>query len=251
MEKVRIVGAGPGDPELLTIKGRKALEEADLVLYAGSLINHDILSGLKSKLLDSSGLTHKELVEIMVGHAKSGEKVVRLHDGDPSIYGALQEEIEALQENGVDCEIIPGVSSLFASAAAMKRELTIPGVSQTVVITRVPCRTGGSEGEFVSLLRQRGTFAIFLSSTMIERVVELLLRAGRKLDERVALVYRASWSDERVLWGELKDLPSLAEGIGGQGIIFVGDAINSSEGQRTKLYDEGFSHSLRRGNGRA
>ncbi len=246
-DKITIVGAGPGDPELITLKGKRALEEADLILYTGSLINPQILSEAKADLRDSSGLALEEMIEVMSRFVGEGKKVVRLHDGDPSLYGAIQEEVDELKKKGIECDIIPGVSSLFASAAAIKKELTLPGVSQTVIITRAPGRTPGiTEEEFVSLLKERGTFAIFLSSGMMDRVASCLREAGRSEEDEVAVVYKASWPEQEIIMGKVKDIASKVKerGIKKSAIIIVGD-IFRSENFRSKLYDKNFSHGFR------
>ena len=247
INRVVIVGAGPGDPELITLKGKRALEEADLVVYTGSLINPQILSEAKAELRDSSGLTLEEMIEVMTKFIKEGKKVVRLHDGDPSLYGAIQEEIVELDKEGIDCEVIPGVSSLFASAAALKRELTLPGISQTVIITRAPGRTAGiTKEDFISLLKERGTFAIFLSSGMVDHVVSCLIEAGRSEDDEVAVVYKASWPEQEVIMGRVKDISGKVgeRNIKKSAIIIVGDIFRQRK-FRSKLYDKSFSHGFR------
>lgn len=250
-EKVYIVGAGPGDPELMTVKGRRLLEEADVVIYTGSLINPEILKHVKksAKLYDSSKMSLEEIVEKIVEAVNEGKVVVRLHDGDPSLYGAHKELMDALEKLGIECEVVPGVSSLQAAAASLKIELTLPGVSQTVIITRPGGRTPVTKtDDLIELAKHRATMAIFLGVQRIDEVVQNLIAGGYPEDTPVAVVYKASWPEEKVVKGKLSDIASKvrAEGIKSTAIILVGDVIEPKTYDRSKLYSKDFVHSFRR-----
>lgn len=247
--KVYFVGTGPGDPELITVKGMRLLKEADLVVYAGSLVREKVLDWCERspEIKNSASMSLGEITSAMAGAAREGKKVVRLHTGDPSLYGALREQADVLEKEGVDYEVVPGVSSAFASAAALKRELTLPGVTQTVIFTRVEGRTPVPEKERLSRLASHGaTICIFLSVAMMDEVVKEL-SAGYPMDTPVAVVYRASWEDERAVKGTLADIAKKVSdaGITRQAMIIVGEAIGENPGERSKLYDAGFSHGYR------
>ncbi|RME67605.1 MAG: cobalt-precorrin-4/precorrin-4 C(11)-methyltransferase, partial [Nitrospirae bacterium] len=176
---VYFVGAGPGDPELITLKGRKLLQKAHVIIYAGSLINPAMLEGLKAELYDSSGMKLEEIVDVMKRAVSQGKTVVRLHSGDISFYSAISEQIEVLRKEGIPYEVVPGVSSLSAGAAALGQELTIPEISQTVIITRAGGRTPVPEKESLELLaKHRATMVLFLSASLADRVQEALLKGG-------------------------------------------------------------------------
>lgn len=248
---ILFVGAGPGDPDLITLKGKKALEEADRVIYAGSLVNPEILSHCRPgiALFDSAGLTLEETLEIMIEGVKNKEKVVRLHTGDPSVYGAIQEQFKLLEEQGIQYSVIPGVSSVFAAAAAVKKEFTLPEVSQTLILTRLAGRTPVPEKENLALLAQhQASMAIFLSVQEIGEVVETL-RVGYPLDTPIAVVYRASWPDEQILQGTLATIEDLVKkaGIKKHAQILVGDFLGAHPEARSKLYDPQFTHEYRQG----
>ncbi|WP_457613116.1 precorrin-4 C(11)-methyltransferase [Methanocaldococcus sp.] len=250
-KKVIIVGAGPGDPELITIKGKKALESADVVVYAGSLVNEELLKYCKDgvEIYNSASMNLDEIVNIIVEAVNSGKKVVRLHTGDPSIYGAIKEQIDELSKRGIDVEIIPGVSSLFAATASLKVELTLPDVSQTVIITRPEGRTPKPEKEKIrDLAKHKATMVIFLGVSMIDKVVKELLSGGYNENTPVAVVYHASWSDEKIVRGTLKDISEKVkrEGIKKTALIIVGEVLNPKHYSYSKLYDGNFEHEFRR-----
>lgn len=245
-----IVGAGPGDKELITIKGKKAIEEADIIIYAGSLVNRELLNYNKknAKIYDSSKMSLDEIVNVMVKGVKEGKKVVRLHTGDPSIYGAIKEQIDELRKHNIDVEIIPGVTSLFAAAASLKIELTLPDVSQTVIITRPEGRTKVPEREKLEeLAKHKSTMAIYLGVSLIDKVVESL---KKHYDENtpVAVVYKASWPDEKIITGTLKDIANKVKesGINRTALIIVGDVLNPKHYSYSKLYDKDFKHMFRK-----
>lgn len=253
--KVYFVGAGPGDAELITVKGAKLLKEADVVVYAGSLVDRRLVQEYASnaEVYDSAGMTLEETVTLMADAVAAGRRVVRLHTGDPSIYGAIQEQMAELEELGLVCEVVPGVTSAFAAAAALKQELTLPEVSQTVIITRLAGKTPVPERERLAEIAKIGaTLVIYLSVAMIDRVVEELLKGAYSRETCVAVVARASWPDEQVVEGRLANIADLvkAAGIGKQALIIVGDVLLARrEGLKAKslLYDKTFSHEYRKG----
>lgn len=246
--KVYFVGAGPGDPELITVKGMRLLRQAEVVIYAGSLVNPALLAyAPRAACYDSARLTLEEIVELMVRGVEAGKTVVRLHSGDPSLYGALQEQLRALEEWGVAYEIVPGVSSFTAAAAALAAELTQPGVSQTVILTRLGGRTPVPESESLSsLARHRASLCLFLSAHLLEPAAEAL-RAGYGEDVPAALVYRASWPDQGVVRGELGDVVQRARaaGLDRTALLLVGQFLRGG-GERSRLYHPHFRHGFRR-----
>ncbi len=246
---VFFVGSGPGDPELMTVKGMNLLKEAEVVVYAGSLVRERVLEYCERKpqVFNSASMSLSEIVKVMIEAAKAGKKVVRLHTGDPSLYGALREQAEALEKEGIPYSIVPGVSSAFASAAAIKRELTLPGVTQTVIFTRLEGRTPVPEQERLSrLAAHEATICIFLSVSMMDEVV-CELSSGYAPSTPVAVVYRASWEDELVVKGTLSDIAAKVSeaGIKRQAMIIVGKAIGDGPVEHSRLYDPGFSHGFR------
>lgn len=248
---VLIVGAGPGDPELLTVKGARALREADLVLYAGSLVSEAVLDycGEGCAKVDTSCLTLEEQVEMMAAKARAGGRVVRLHTGDPSLYGAVSEQKERLEEMGIPVLFVPGVSSLQAAAASLGIQYTVPGGSQTVICTRRAGRTPVPQGEDLRLLASHGsTMVVFLSADQADAVSAELQEGGLSADTPAACVYRATWGDEIVLTSTLRDLPPLMRerGITRHALIVVGECVGE-RGARSLLYSPGFSHGSRRG----
>ncbi|ADG13832.1 precorrin-4 C11-methyltransferase [Methanocaldococcus infernus ME] len=247
--KVYIVGAGPGDKELITLKALKLIKEADIIVYAGSLINKEILNyNEKAEKYDSSRLNLEEIINVMVDAVKKGKKVVRLHTGDPSIYGAIKEQIDELEKRGIEVEIIPGVSSLFAAAASLKVELTLPDVSQTVIITRPEGRTKVPEREKIKeLAKHRSTMVIFLGASLIDKVVNELIEGGYPEETPVAIVYKASWPEEKIVRGTLKDIAEKVkkENIERTALIIVGDILEPKKYSYSKLYDKEFKHSYR------
>jgi precorrin-4/cobalt-precorrin-4 C11-methyltransferase len=247
--KVFFIGAGPGDPELITIKGRRLLDAADVIIYAGSLINPKLLESVRAELYDSSEMTLDEIIEIIGSEAKRGKNVARLHSGDPTIYGAIKEQMVRLDELGISYEVVPGVSSATAVAAALKTELTLPEVSQTVIITRLRGRTPALEKERLSLLAaHRATLLIFLSVSMIEDVVKELLCVYSETAP-IAVVEKASWPQERIIRGSLNDIAQKVKdaGIKKTAIIVVGDILLTGQLKAvSKLYDPHFEHGYRK-----
>jgi len=232
--KVYFVGAGPGDPELITVKGKRLLEEADLVVYAGSLVNPQLLEGLRAIKVDSNGLSIEETQAKMVEFLRAGKKVVRLHSGDPSIYGAILEQMKPLEEMGIDVEVVPGVSSLFAASAALKTQLTLKGISESLIITR-PKGTTLAKDDLPTLSRLETTMAIFLGVDKIRDIVQSLDLPGKT---PVAVVYHASWPDQQVLCGTIDDIADKVEEakIDRSALILVGDVVKRTGFGRSHLY---------------
>jgi len=244
--QVYFIGAGPGDPELLTIRARNIIKRADVIIYADSLINPEVCSFAqdRAEIYKSASLTLEEITAIILNAVKQGKVVARLQSGDPSLYGAIQEQMAALDEKGIAYKIIPGVSSLLAAAAALKAELTVPELSQTVIITRLEGRTPVPALENLrSLAQHQASMAIFLSASVIEKVVAELLAGGYHPDTPAAVVYRATWKDELVLRTALSNLVERvkASGIRKQALILVGAFLGSKgKRRRSKLYSRGF-----------
>ncbi|HAO94157.1 MAG TPA: precorrin-4 C(11)-methyltransferase [Deltaproteobacteria bacterium] len=245
---IHFVGGGPGDPELITVKGMRLLKEADLVVFTGSLLDEKVIEYCRkdAEALNSASMNLDEITGVMIRAAREGKKVVRLHTGDPSLYGALREQTAILEKEGVHYAVVPGVSSAFASAAALKREFTMPGVTQTVIFTRLEGRTPVPEAERLSALAaHNATICVFLSVSMIDKVVEELLK-GYSADTPAACVYKASWEDELIVRGALSDIAGKVKeaGITRHALIIVGRAIGD-DSQASLLYDKGFSHGYR------
>lgn len=246
---VHFIGAGPGDPELLTLKAKRLIEEADVIVYAGSLVNPAILDHAKKEasLYDSSRMALDEIIKVLYEAEVTGKKGLRIQSGDPSIYGAIHEQIRMLEEKGVECLVVPGVSSFTAAAALLKKEFTVPEIVQTVIITRAEGRTPVPEKERLSELAKAGaSMAIFLSAGLVERVASGLLTSYPPTTP-IAVVYKVGWPEEKVVQGSLKDLVTLVEGegISKSALILVGDFLRGSD-QRSRLYDKAFSHEYRR-----
>lgn len=243
------IGAGPGDVDLITVKGRDILSRADVVIYAGSLVSAEHMEFCKEgvEIHNSASMTLDDVVEV-VKRAQEEEKiVVRLHTGDPSIYGAIKEQMDEFDKFDLEYQVIPGVSSCMAAAASIKKEFTLPNVTQTIILTRIEGRTPVPETEDLEKLASIGaSMAIFLSISMIEKVVDKL-RKGYKRNVPIAVVERATWEDERTIIGTLDDI---AEKVKVAGIvkcaqILVGDFIDC-EYDKSKLYDKHFSHMYRK-----
>ncbi|MFH1090632.1 MAG: precorrin-4 C(11)-methyltransferase [Pseudomonadota bacterium] len=254
-QPIIFVGAGPGDPDLITVAGRKVLGEADLVVYAGSLVSPEMLTWVRAgaETVDSSGLSLETIVEKMVSAFHQGRRVVRLHTGDPSLYGAVQEQFSALEKRGVPYRIIPGVTAAFAAAAALGLEYTAPEVCQTLILTRAAGRTPVPEKEdLAELAKHRASMAIYLSAGQAEKVALALAPAYGK-EAVLAVVYRAGWPDQKILWTTVSRLAQdMAEaGLSRQAIILAGapleDLKAGRETPKSKLYDPAFSHGFRKG----
>ncbi len=250
---VLFVGAGPGDPELITVKGQKALMEADVVIYAGSLVPRALLRWTRPEAatISSASLNLTQIIETIENAYSAGKRVVRLHTGDPSLYGAIFEQMAALQERGIPSKIIPGVTAAFAAAAALGIEYTLPEVSQTLILTRIAGRTPVPEKENLAhLAGHQASMAIYLSISRIDEVAGILT-AAYGADSTCAVVYRASQPEEKVLVTPIRELAMRvkAENITRQALIIVGRVLDVSPqnlSHTSKLYDAEFKHGWRK-----
>lgn len=234
---IAFVGAGPGATDLITVRGWCLLEEADVLLYAGSLVNPELVAVSSAKTKENSwGMKLDDQIAFMVSHARAGKKVVRLHSGDPTLYGSISEQIIALEKEGIGIEIVPGVSSLFGSAAALKAELTPKGVSESVVITR-PAGKTLEKDQIREFSRTGATLAIFLGASHLE---EITATVDLPPDTPAALVYKATWDDERCLRGTVATIAGLAHdaGIDRTALLLIGNALDPGRKgvQRSHLY---------------
>ncbi len=242
-------GAGPGDPELITVKGQKALEAAQLVVYAGSLVPSQLLAWAPgARTVDSSGLTLEQIVDLMADAHAKGRRIVRLHTGDPSLYGAIAEQIRALEARNIPCTIIPGVTAAFAAAAALGLEYTIPELCQSLILTRAAGRTPVPQAEALEkLAAHKASMAIYLSAGLKDKVAEILKQSYGP-DAPCAVVYRASWPDERIIrttCARLADQITKA-GITRHALIVVSPALGRIEDKKSRLYARSFSHGFRK-----
>jgi len=247
---VFFVGCGPGDPELITIKAKKLIQKADVVVYSGSLIPKPILKLCKKgKLYDASGMVREEIFDLLYKNTKKDKLVVRLHDGDPSIYGAIKEQIDNLEKKGIKSTVVPGITAFLASAAALGTQLTLPGVTQTIIITRVESRTKVPKREKISeLAKHKATLIFYLSIHLISNLVTEAIAGGYKKSTPVAVVYRASWEDQKIIKGTLGDIAKKIkkEKITRTAIVIISDVINPKSYEYSKLYDKKFSHGYRK-----
>ena len=250
MPNVFFVGCGPGDPELITIKAKKLIQKADVVIYSGSLIPEKILNLCKKgKLYDAAGMVREEIFDILYKNAKRNKLVVRLHDGDPSIYGAIKEQIDNLEKHGISSKVIPGVTAFLASAASLCTQLTLPGVTQTIIITRAESRTKVPKREKISeLAKHQTTLVFYLSVHLLSMIVKETLSGGYKKSTPVAVVYRASWDDQKIIKGTLGDITKKVwkEKITRTAIVIIGNVIDPKTYEYSKLYDKEFSHGFRK-----
>jgi precorrin-4/cobalt-precorrin-4 C11-methyltransferase len=247
--QVFIVGAGPGDPELITVKGQRLLCEADVIIYAGSLVNPALLTLTKSgaEIHNSASMTLPEVIDTISAAVQAGKTVVRLHTGDPSIYGAIQEQMDALQKREIDFEVVPGVSSFLATAAALKQEYTLPEISQTVIITRNEGRTPVPEREKLrSLAAHQSTMCIFLSVHMLAEVVAELVAGGYDKTTPIAVVQKASWPEQKIVRATLETIAECIkdEHIARTAMIVVGRCLDADYAL-SRLYAPEFSHMYR------
>lgn len=247
---VNFVGAGCGAADLITIRGKALIETADVIIYAGSLVNPQLLSYAKAgcEIHNSAYMTLDEVVAVMEQAEKNGRNTVRLHTGDPSLYGAIREQMDRLDELDIAYDICPGVSSFCGAAAALKAEYTLPDISQTVIITRMAGRTSVPEKESIEALAAHGaTMVIFLSTGLLKELSERLIRGGYAPDMPAAIVYKASWADEKVCRCTVETLYDTAEknGIKKTALITVGRFLGDDYAL-SKLYDESFETEFRK-----
>jgi precorrin-4/cobalt-precorrin-4 C11-methyltransferase len=250
---VYFAGSGPGDPDLITVKAKKLLAKADTIVYSGSLLNPKLLECTKknASLYDASLIDREKIYEILRDASWAGQLVLRLHDGDPNIYGATKEQVDKLQADGITCKMIPGVTSLLGAAASLNMELTLPGNTQTVIITRAELRTPVPEREKISQLASHGsTMAFYLSIHLIKEIIRQLLEGGvYTVETPAAVVYRATWEDEVIITGNLADIADKTQRarITKTALFIVGNVVKPTDYQFSKVYDPDFSHGYRRG----
>ncbi len=247
---VNFVGAGCGAADLITIRGKALIETADVIIYAGSLVNPQLLSYAKAgcEIHNSAYMTLDEVIAVMEQAEKNGRNTVRLHTGDPSLYGAVREQMDRLDELDIAYDICPGVSSFCGAAAALKAEYTLPDISQTVIITRMAGRTSVPEKESIEALAAHdATMVIFLSTGLLKELSERLIRGGYAPDTSAAIVYKASWADEKVCRCTVETLYDTAEknGIKKTALITVGRFLGDDYAL-SKLYDESFETEFRK-----
>ena len=247
---VDFVGAGCGAADLITLRGKRLIEEADVIIYAGSLVNPELLGFAKEscEVHNSAYMDLDQVISVMVKAEADGKKIVRLHTGDPSVYGAIREQMDRLDKLGIDYNVCPGVSSFCGAAAALKAEYTLPEVSQTVIITRMAGRTPVPEKESIeSLAAHHATMVIFLSTGMLKELSERLISGGYSPDSPAAIVYKASWKDEKIMRCTVAQLAETAEkyGIRKTSLITVGDFL-VDDYALSKLYDKTFETEFRK-----
>lgn len=246
---INFVGAGPGAVDLITVRGKQLLEEADIIIYAGSLVNPKLLEYAKPEceIHNSAHMTLEEVIEVMEKGFSTQKAVVRLHTGDPSIYGAIREQIDILEEKNIPYKVCPGVSSFCGAAAALGAEYTLPEVSQSVILTRMEGRTPVPPKEEISLMAaHQATMVIFLSSGMLEELSRRLIAGGYTENTKAAIVYKATWDDEKVVVTTVGNLAEAAKahGINKTALITVGEFLGNKY-ERSKLYDPSFTHEFR------
>ena len=249
---VHFVGAGPGAPDLITLRGAELLRGADCVIYAGSLVNPALLGLCRdsARIYDSARMTLEQVLEAVERAEAAGQETVRLHTGDPCLYGAVREQMDALDRRGIPWDVTPGVSSFCGAAAALGAEYTLPGVSQTVIITRMAGRTPVPQGEEIaSLARHGATMVIFLSIGLVDKVQQALLESGGyRPDTPAAVVYKATWPEQKVVRCTVSTLAeeTRKNGITKTALIVVGDFLGENY-ERSKLYDPAFTTEFRQG----
>jgi precorrin-4/cobalt-precorrin-4 C11-methyltransferase len=250
---VYFVGSGPGDPDLITIKAKTILENADVIIYSGSLLNPELLKYAKknAQLFDAAKLDRIEIYEILRDSTKNNKLAIRFHDGDPTIFSTIREQIDRLEKDNIECDVIPGITSLLGAAASMNLELTLPGITQTIIITRAEFRTPVPDREKISELSKHGsTMAFYLSVHLLDRIIEELLMGGVYTnDTPVAIIYKATWKDQKILKGTIGTIARKVkeERIVKTALIVVGDVIAPKKYEFSKVYDSQFTHGYRKG----
>lgn len=249
---IHFVGAGSGAPDLITIRGKKFLEEADVIIYAGSLVNPQLLDYAKEgcQIYNSAKMTLEEVLDVMREAEKAEKMTVRLHTGDPCLYGAIREQMDVLDEEGVSYDYCPGVSSFCGAASALNLEYTLPEVSQSVIITRMAGRTPVPEKESIeSFAAHQATMVVFLSTGLLEELSRRLIEGGYSKDTPAAIVYKATWEDEKSFVCTVGTLAQTAKEnqITKTALMIIGEAVAHSNYERSKLYDPGFTTEFRKG----
>ncbi len=250
---VHFVGAGCGAPDLITLRGARLLGEADIIIYAGSLVNPELLSLARAdcEIYDSAGMTLEEVIGVMKTAEEQGKTTVRLHSGDPSIYGAVREQYDRLDALSIEYDVCPGVSSFCGAAASLRAEYTLPDVSQTVIITREEGRTAVPDRESIASLAAHGsTMVLFLSTSLAGKLQENLLSGGVREDTPAAVVYKASWPEEKIYRCTAGTIRETVEsnGLKNTALILVGDCMGDRYG-RSRLYDPSFTTGFREASG--
>ena len=248
---IHFVGAGSGAPDLITIRGKKYLEEADVIIYAGSLVNPQLLDYAKEgcQIYNSAKMTLEEVLDVMYEAEEKGLTTVRLHTGDPCLYGAIREQMDVLDEKGISYDSCPGVSSFCGAASALDLEYTLPDVSQSVIITRMAGRTPVPEKESIeSFAAHQATMVIFLSTGMLEELSKRLIEGGYQKDTPAAIVYKATWEDEKTAVCTVGTLAETArkENITKTALMIIGDVVTHSHYNRSELYNPAFTTELRK-----
>ena len=247
---IHFVGAGSGAVDLITVRGQKLLKEADIVVYAGSLVNPELLKNCQKdcQIYNSAKMTLEEVMEVMISGEKQEKKVVRLHTGDPCLYGAIKEQMDLLEKENISYKVCPGVSSFCGAASALNAEYTLPGISQSVVITRMAGRTPVPEKESIeSFAAHQATMVIFLSTGMAEKLSKRLIAGGYSENTPAAIVYKATWEDEKAVICTVGTLAKAAEenNITKTALMIIGDSVKAAHYDRSKLYDPGFTTEFR------
>lgn len=247
---INFVGAGPGAADLITVRGMRLIEEADVIIYTGSLVNPELLAYAKCdpEIYNSATMTLEEVMDVMLTKDAERKKIVRLHTGEPSIYGAVREQMDILDENARKYASTPGVSACFGAAASLNMEYTLPGISQTLIITRMEGRTPVPDSESIeSLASHHSSMAIYLSTGMLGVLSERLAAGGLAADTPAAIVYKATWPEEKSYVCTVSTLEKTAEenGITKTAIVLVGEAVTHMSYDRSKLYDPSFSTGFR------
>lgn len=248
---IYFVGAGCGAKDLITVRGKNCLEKANIIVYAGSLVNPELLEYAPSdcKIYNSAHMHLQEVLDVLIQGEREGKTVVRLHTGDPSIYGAIQEQMDALNKEGISYEIVPGVSACFGAAASLQMEFTLPDISQSLIITRIEGKTSVPSLESIeSFAKHQTSMAIYLSASHLEKLVQQLIKGGYSPNTPAAIVYKASWPDEEKYITTIDNLAFLAneKGITKTAIVLVGNVIGNSTYSLSKLYDKDFETEYRK-----
>lgn len=247
---IKFVGAGPGAPDLITVRGQKILQEADVIIYAGSLVNKELLEYAKKgcEVYNSATMTLEEVIEVMIKSEEKGLGTVRLHTGDPCLYGAIREQMDILEEKKIPYESCPGVSSFCGAASALDLEYTLPSVSQSVIITRMAGRTPVPDKESIeSFAAHQATMVVFLSTGMLEELSQRLIEGGYQADTPAAIVYKATWEDEKTFICTVETLAETAKKnqITKTALMIIGDVVAHSNYVRSELYNPAFTTEFR------
>jgi precorrin-4/cobalt-precorrin-4 C11-methyltransferase len=249
---VYFVGSGPGDPDLITLKAKRLVENADVIVYSGSLLNPDILKYAKkgANLVDAALIDREKIYQILHDSTKQGKLAIRFHDGDPGIFSAIKEQVDKLQSDGIVCRVVPGITAVLAAASELNTELTLPGNTQTIIITRAELRTSVPEREAITELAKHGsTMAFYLSVHLIADIVNDLLKGGAyDITTPVAVVYRATWKDQKIVRATLGDVvrKTREAKITKTAVIIVGNVLCPKRYEFSKVYDAGFTHGYRK-----